>query len=74
MTPFGSRSPQSKVMSVLLKSPLYYVVTQKKGFPPLKKRREREGEREKKKEKRREKKKEKRKEKRKEKEKISLKK
>ena len=53
MTPFGSRSPQSKVMSVLLKSPLYYILTQKKGFPSLKKRRERE--REKKKEKRKEK-------------------
>ena len=39
-------------MSVLLKSPLYYILTQKKGFPSLKKRREREREREKRKEKR----------------------
>ena len=58
MTPFGSRSPQSKVMSVLLKSPLYYILTQKKGFPSLKKRRERE--REKRKEKRKKKREKKR--------------
>ena len=60
MTPFGSRSPQSKVMSVLLKSPLYYILTQKKGFPSLKKRREREREREKRKEKRKKKREKKR--------------
>ena len=33
-TPFGSRSSQSKVMSILLKSPEHDIVTEKNNFRP----------------------------------------